>query len=149
MIKIAVVEDELEMSNILVNFINKFFEENELDVKVTVFNNALKFLDAYNFNFDLIFMDINMPSLDGINASKKLREIDSEVMLIFVTSLAQYAIKGYEVNAFDFIVKPITYYNFALKLTRALDNLSKDDTKIIVINSKTSIKKLKLEKFVI
>ena len=136
MIKIAVVEDELEMSNILVNFINKFFEENELDVKVTVFNNALKFLDAYNFNFDLIFMDINMPSLDGINASKKLREIDSEVMLIFVTSLAQYAIKGYEVNAFDFIVKPITYYNFALKLTRALDNLSKDDTKIIVINSR-------------
>ena len=78
MIKIAVVEDELEMSNILVKFINKFFEENELDVKVTVFNNALKFLDAYNFNFDLIFMDINMPSLDGINASKKLREIDSE-----------------------------------------------------------------------
>ena len=142
MIKIAVVEDELEMSNILVNFINKFFEENELDVKVTVFNNALKFLDAYNFNFDLIFMDINMPSLDGINASKKLREIDSEVMLIFVTSLAQYAIKGYEVNAFDFIVKPISYYNFALKLTRAIDNLSKDDAKIIVINSKTSIKKI-------
>ena len=146
MIKIAVVEDELEMSNILVKFINKFFEENELDVKVTVFNNALKFLDAYNFNFDLIFMDINMPSLDGINASKKLREIDSEVMLIFVTSLAQYAIKGYEVNAFDFIVKPISYYNFALKLTRAIDNLSKDDTKIIVINSKTSIKKIKVRK---
>lgn len=144
MIKIAVVEDELEMSNILVKFINKFFEENELYVKATVFNNALKFLDAYNFNFDLVFMDINMPSLDGINASKKLREIDSEVMLIFVTSLAQYAIKGYEVNAFDFIVKPISYYNFALKLTRAIDNLSKDDTKIIVINSKTSIKKIML-----
>ena len=146
MIKIAVVEDEVDMSNILVEYIKKFFEENELDVKVTVFNNAFKFLDAYNFNFDLIFMDINMPSLDGISASKKIREIDAKVMLIFVTSLAQYAIKGYEVNAFDFIVKPITYYNFALKLNRALDSLSKDDTKTIVINSKTSIKKIKVRK---
>ena len=146
MIKIAVVEDEVDMSNILVEYIKKFFEENELDVKVTVFNNAFRFLDAYNFNFDLIFMDINMPSLDGISASKKIREIDAKVMLIFVTSLAQYAIKGYEVNAFDFIVKPITYYNFALKLNRALDSLSKDDTKTIVINSKTSIKKIKVRK---
>ena len=79
-----------------------------------------------------------------MSASKKLREIDSEVTLIFITSLAQYAINGYEVNAFDFVLKPISYYNFALKLTRAIDKLSIEDAKTLVINNKNSIKKIKV-----
>ena len=146
MIKIAVVEDEIEMSNQLLKYIKQFFDENDLDYSVMVFDNAIKLLDNYDFSFDLIFMDINMPLLNGVEASKKLREIDSEVTLIFITSLAQYAIKGYEVNAFDFILKPVAYYNFAMKLTRALDKLSKEDAKTLVINNKSSIKKIKVRK---
>ena len=98
MIKIAVVEDEIEMTNQLLKYVKQFFNENDLDYSVTTYNNAIKLLDNYDFSFDLIFMDINMPILDGMSASKKLREIDSEVTLIFITSLAQYALKGYEVN---------------------------------------------------
>lgn len=124
MIKIAVVEDEIEMTNQLLKYVKQFFNENDLDYSVATYNNAIKLLDNYDFSFDLILMDINMPLLDGMSASKKLREIDSEVTLIFITSLAQYAINGYEVNAFDFVLKPISYYNFALKLTRAIDKLS-------------------------
>lgn len=146
MIKIAVAEDEIEMSNQLLKYIKQFFDENDLDYSVMVFDNAIKLLDNYDFSFDLIFMDINMPLLNGMEASKKLREIDSEVSLIFITSLAQYAIKGYEVNAFDFILKPVAYYNFAMKLTRALDKLSKEDAKTLVINNKSSIKKIKVRK---
>lgn len=146
MIKIAVAEDEIEMSNQLLKYIKQFFDENDLDYSVMVFDNAIKLLDNYDFSFDLIFMDINMPLLNGMEASKKLREIDSEVTLIFITSLAQYAIKGYEVNAFDFILKPVAYYNFAMKLTRALDKLSKEDAKTLVINNKSSIKKIKVRK---
>ena len=132
-IKIAVVEDEIEMTNQLLKYVKQFFNENDLDYSVTTYNNAIKLLDNYDFSFDLIFMDINMPILDGMSASKKLREIDSEVTLIFITSLAQYAINGYEVNAFDFVLKPISYYNFALKLTRAIDKLSIEDAKTLII----------------
>ena len=142
MIKIAVVEDEIEMTNQLLKYVKQFFNENDLDYSVATYNNAIKLLDNYDFSFDLILMDINMPLLDGMSASKKLREIDSEVTLIFITSLAQYAINGYEVNAFDFVLKPISYYNFALKLTRAIDKLSIEDAKTLVINNKNSIKKI-------
>ena len=53
-----------------------------------------------------------MPNMNGLEASKKLREIDKIVCLIFITTLAQYAVKGYEVNALDFIVKPFQYELF-------------------------------------
>ena len=83
-----------------------------------------------------------MPSLDGINASKKLREIDSEVMLIFVTSLAQYAIKGYEVGALDFVLKPIQYLNFANKMDRAMQLVENRGSKPVMIQTGTGVKKI-------
>lgn len=64
MIKIAVVEDEIEMTNQLLKYVKQFFNENDLDYSVATYNNAIKLLDNYDFSFDLILMDINMPLLD-------------------------------------------------------------------------------------
>lgn len=68
-------------------------------------------------------MDIQLPDLDGMEAAKKLRRLDSSVTLIFVTNMANFAVRGYEVDALDFIVKPVEYFSFALKLDRALERL--------------------------
>ncbi len=75
-------------------------------------------------------MDIGLPGMNGMDASRKLREKDRNVIIIFVTNLAQFAVRGYEVSALDFIVKPITYDNFSLKFQRAIAN--KKDTDILV-----------------
>ena len=53
-------------------------------------------------------MDIDMPYLDGMSAARKLREADQSVCIIFVTNLARFAVQGYEVSAFDFMVKPLS-----------------------------------------
>lgn len=68
-------------------------------------------------------MDINLGESNGIEISKKIREIDDETIIIFVSNLAQYAVEGYEVEAMDFIVKPMTYYVFSMKFKRALKRL--------------------------
>ena len=68
-------------------------------------------------------MDIQLSDLDGMEAAKKLRRLDSSVTLIFVTNMANFAVRGYEVDALDFIVKPVEYFSFALKLDRALERL--------------------------
>ena len=57
--------------------------------------------------YDLVFMDVEMPFMDGLKTAKKLREKDSQVVLVFVTKLFQYAVNGYEYDAADYIIKPI------------------------------------------
>ena len=77
-------------------------------------------MESYQRQYDIIFMDIQMPGIDGMRAAERLRAIDSTVVLIFVTSLAQYAIQGYSVGALDYILKPVSYPALALKLQRAV-----------------------------
>ena len=67
----------------------------------------MDFLEKYRANYDLVFMDIEMPVMDGMSAIKKLRQIDKNVLVVIVTNLAQYAVNGYELGVFDFMVKPV------------------------------------------
>ena len=83
-----------------------------------VYPNGLEFITNYQPGFDAVFMDIKMPLIDGMEAAEKLRKIDSDVILIFVTNMAQLAIRGYKVNAMDFMVKPVSYFDFALEMDK-------------------------------
>lgn len=120
MFKIAVVEDENDYADLLKEYLERFAEEKGQEFSVIRFRNAVSFLENYPGDYDLVFMDIRMPYLNGMDAAHKLREIDPSVILIFITSLAQYAIKGYEVDALDYILKPVNYYDFSMKMSRAM-----------------------------
>ena len=63
-----------------------------------------------------------MPYIDGLETARRFREIDRTTCLIFITELSQLAINGYEVSAFDFIIKPIEYPKFKTKLKNAIKN---------------------------
>ncbi len=132
MLRIAIVEDEEIIALTIKNYLKDFFMSIHVEFSCTHFDNAIKFLDRYAFDFDLIFMDINLPTLDGMSAVRELRKKDSEVKVIFVTSLAQYVIKGYEVNAFDFMLKPVNYYSFAIKLKRFMETYEQKENYIFV-----------------
>ena len=140
MIKIAIVEDEKNIADDLGSYVTRFFKENNFEINVSYFENAKIFLDNYS-SYDLIFMDINMPIMDGMTAAREIRKTDDKVMIVFVTSLAQYAIKGYEVNAFDFILKPISYNSFSLKLRRVIDYFKKNNDTYLLIKNKVTANK--------
>lgn len=123
MIKVAIVDDNGEDQNTLQDCLQRFSIESERSFEVKVYNNAVDFLEGYDASADIIFMDIEMPQIDGMRAAKKIRELDKEVVIIFVTNFVQYAMNGYEVNAFDFILKPIRYTNFIMMLKRVVNVL--------------------------
>ena len=134
---VAIVEDEESEYLSIKGQLDKFTEEcgGKYKFECVHFCDAVVFLQNYKPVYDIIFMDIALPGMNGFNASKKLREIDPSVLLIFVTNMSRFAVSGYEVGAFDFVVKPVKYGAFRLKLLRALQNLEANGDKKITIPS--------------
>lgn len=120
MYHIAVVEDEKLCSRQIQSFLEQYQEENSVRFKVSAFETAVRFLDGYEPVYDMILMDIDMPGINGMDAAGRIRLTDQEVVIVFITNIASFAIRGYEVGALDYIVKPLTYYSFSMRLTRAL-----------------------------
>ncbi len=134
MLNVAIVEDEVDVARQTEKYLNAFADEHGIIITTRIYNNADSFLNDYKNNFDLVFMDIELPGTNGLDASVKLREMDKNVMIVFVTNLMQYAVKGYFVNAFDFIVKPFNYEDFAIKLKRIFKSLLSNQNKKVIIN---------------
>jgi len=144
MIRIAIVEDCKEDAEILESFLGRYESEEKTSFALTHYKSGVAFLENYHGDQDIIFMDIDLPGMNGLDVSRQLREKDETVVLVFLTNLAKYAIKGYAVNAFDFIAKPITYYSFSTMLRRAITRASLESKDEVMINSSGSLLRLPL-----
>ena len=124
-VKTVIAEDDPSDAARLRGWLDRYSREHGTVFSVRVYSDAVSLTEKYEPGNDIIFMDIEMPDMNGMEASRRIRLYDRDVVIIFVTNMAQYALKGYEVSAFDFIVKPVSYGDFALKLTRALEWLER------------------------
>ncbi|MCH5161985.1 MAG: response regulator transcription factor [Clostridiales bacterium] len=123
MLNIAIVDDEQAEFKQIESCFLRFAESNEDDkFNIKWYPDALDFLDDYQ-SADIVFMDIEMPHLSGIEAAERLRGMGCEIPLVFVTNMAQYALKGYEVNAVDYILKPVNYTRFSSLLKKIIRNV--------------------------
>ena len=130
MLDIAVVEDRQDAVDNLKNHIARFEREKGVECKYTVFGNGLFFIENYKPVYDVVFMDIEMPLMNGMEAATMLRKVDPYVPLVFITDLKQYALKGYEVEAMDFLVKPVGYTAFATMMERVCRRSTKKEEQL-------------------
>ena len=89
-----------------------------------------------------ILMDIEMKLMDGMTAAEEIRRLDQDVVIMFITNMTNYAIRGYQVDALDYVLKPVSYFAFSQKLGRAIGKMKKTSTKIISIEIPSGVKKL-------
>ena len=142
MFKVAIVEDEDLYVKELKHYFTRFEEESGSKFRITAYHDGDDLLKTYQGQFDIILMDIQMRFVDGMSAAELIRKQDAEVIIIFITNMAQYAVKGYEVDAMDYILKPVTYFTFTQKLQKALNKLKKRSEIFISIPVKGGIYKL-------
>lgn len=141
MLRIAIVEDEKQYQANLVEHLSRYEKSHEEQFIVRTYFDGIDILDDYSADYDVIFLDIHMKYQDGITTAKKIREKDENVIIIFITALAQYAIEGYKVNALDFILKPVVYEQFEIAMDKVLLTASKYRKEKLIIVSDGSAKR--------
>ena len=122
MYRVLIVEDEAEEASTLRQHLERFGASHGIESSVRWLKTAFDLISEGG-RFDLVFLDIELPGINGMEAAQLLRVYDEVTPIIFVTNLAQYAVKGYEVDALDFMVKPVGYYDFSLRMEKALRKL--------------------------
>ena len=139
LIRIAIVEDEPTERDRIKVYLEEIAQEDQTQFDIEQYSSGMAFVMSGMKDYDLVLMDIDMPNLNGIETAKALRKVDQSATLIFVTNMAQYAISGYEVNAVDFILKPVNRYSFAIKIKRAISRTAKKNDNAIQIKMDGSI----------
>lgn len=124
--KIAVCDDEKRCRDTILNYLRDYFRE-EKEPEITAFTRGEELLETYKRGktFDLIFLDVEMDGLSGVETGEKIRELDEEVLIIFVTSYAKYVPDAFRVRAFQFLVKPLKREEFEKETRRALTVIQK------------------------
>ncbi len=145
MIRIAIVEDEKVYAEQLQEYLKQYEAEYEETFTLQLFQDGDEIVEGYRPEYDLILMDIQMKFVDGMTAAEQIRKMDKDVLIIFITNMAQYAIRGYEVSAFDFILKPVTYFAFSQKLKRAVQQCRQQEKKYMTIRVAGGIARIALD----
>lgn len=117
---IAIVEDDPRIQAELQAAVERYARENGEQFHTSVFSDGDEILENYAANYDIILLDIQMKRLDGMQTAERIRELDTDVILIFVTQMVNFAVRGYAVNALDFLVKPINYLSLEHVFRRAV-----------------------------
>ena len=142
MLRIAVVEDEAEVREQLETYVQRYTRQYGTVFEVKTFSDGMEILEDYHPVYDIILLDVEMKHLDGMETAQRIRAMDPDVILIFITNMAQYAIKGYAVGALDYVLKPVPYFAFSQQLKKAEEQLRRRQKHYLVISVDGGLRRL-------
>lgn len=142
MVRIAIVEDDAGCRKQLTDYLKQYEKESGQSFHISVFTDGAEIAEDYKSVYDIILMDIEMRYMDGMTAAERIRVKDAETVIIFITNMPQYVMKGYTVDAMDYVLKPITYYAFTQRIERALQRMQRRNKRYIAVSNQGGMVKL-------
>lgn len=138
-IRVAIVEDQKREADTMRRYLLDYAQKSGEQIDIGFFQDALSFISNYSASYHLILMDIQMPNMDGMTAAERIRKVDTDVIIVFVTNMVQYAVRGYKVAALDFILKPISWFEFSNMMDKVFEQIHQkgDHSFIVSINRET------------
>ena len=138
MYRFLIVDDTQMDASVLRRSLERYADANRLDISIEWYRSAEELLVSHA-RFDLVFLDIAMLGTDGMDAALLMRAFDPETPIIFVTNLAQYAIRGYEVDALDYILKPLSYQDFSHHMARIVRILESRERRSLTVSASEGV----------
>ena len=140
--RIAICEDNLQQQERLTDALKDWAEARKVSIDILCYKSAEEFLFAWpDISFDLAFLDIQMKNIDGTKLAEMIRKVDKNMLIVFATSFKEYVLKGYDINALHYLIKPISSAKLFPVLDRARVIIrSRNDDIMIVNNSSGKVK---------
>lgn len=132
MLNIAICDDEKYMSDKIKKLVSGFFARKNIKIKTCQFTNGEELL-KYNKNIDILFLDIQMEGTNGMEIAKKLRKHSFNGFLVFITVLAEMVFGAFEVQAYDYLVKPLNEKHFERTMERMLLSMQNSSEKSLLV----------------
>lgn len=144
MVRIAIAEDEAVYANQLQTYLEQYASQSGQCIQCTVYTDGDELVEHYKSQFDILLLDVEMKYLDGMTAAEEIRKTDPEVVIIFITNMAQYAIGGYAVDAMDYVLKPVSYFAFTQRLDRAISRMNRRAPRYLSIAVRGGTQKMEI-----
>lgn len=119
MLVIGICDGDTAVRVLLSDFIRRYRNETDVNIQVLSYDNGEKLLRHYPFDMDLIFLEIPFSKMNGIEIARRIREVDSHVGIVFLTTVLNYVLEAYEVRADNYLIKPLRYARFLKEVEQA------------------------------
>lgn len=139
MLRFAIAEDVEAERELLAGYIARYLSGHDMEARIYPFSSGEELLEDYPAGVDAVFLDIEMDGINGMETARRIRQLDRDVPLLFVTNMVQFALEGYEVDAADFIVKPVEYASFALRMDRLMRRLEREKEWFLLVKQGAQI----------
>lgn len=140
MVNIVICENDMNDQEFVRSKVVDILDDFNIEYEIKIYSSGESLIEAYKKDTDIILMDIQMDGIDGIETAREIRKVDDKVEIIFITSYVEYALEGYEVKAYRYLLKPVKCDDLKTSLINCLNDINLLKKSIVIKEGDTRVK---------